>query len=78
MLPLFSWFFKKFCCFCKSNIKGPFNFKVWLEGFFRAPECMSRVVKRDRGGGTHKGNFIAYVQIHKNPDVRIYSFIKAL
>ena len=29
-------------------------------------------------GGAHKGNFIACVQIHKNPEVRIYSFIKGL
>ena len=62
---------------CFIHIKGPFNFKVRLEGFFRAPECVSRVVWRE-GGGTHKGNFIACVQIHKNSDVRIYSFIKGL
>ena len=61
--------FRKFCRFCKSNIKGPFTFKVQLEGFLRAPEG---------GGGTRKGNFIACVQIHKNLDVRIYSFIKGL
>ena len=28
----------------RQKIKGPFNFKVRLEGFIRAPECVNRVV----------------------------------
>ena len=72
-----SSFFRKFCRFWKSNIKGPFNFKVRLEGFFRASEseCVSRIVWM--GGGTHKVKFIACVQIHKNRTY-VYTFIKGL
>ena len=35
---------RSYTLFHQKLIKGPFNFKVRLEGFFRAPECVSRVV----------------------------------
>ena len=72
VFSLFSLFFRKFCRFCKSNIKGPFNFKVRLKGFFRAPECVSKVVWSEVGGGRHAQGQFYCLHPHTQKSGRTY------